>query len=184
MDLFKKDHVAVVFVCLPSFLFTVVDGTSKEVSEKKDPWSSWALVIFLGIVMTLLIIGIAIGTLAKVGSNASATQQRRQRAAAAAAAAAANRHSAQIASKMNGEVNGGANGEMLMYKGNPDTLINQAFQSPNGNGNEIEHIMSRSAQPVQQHQLQQHTAHDKSPDVIPHFNGGGNKSNIFSRNGY
>ena len=39
----------------------MVDGTSKEVSEKQDPWSSWALVVFLGITLTLVIIGIAIG---------------------------------------------------------------------------------------------------------------------------
>ena len=41
----------------------VVDGTSKEVSEKQDPWSSWALVVFLGITLTLVIIAIAIGKL-------------------------------------------------------------------------------------------------------------------------
>ena len=41
----------------------MVDGTSKEVSEKQDPWSSWALVVFLGITLTLVIIAIAIGKL-------------------------------------------------------------------------------------------------------------------------
>ena len=64
-------------------IFSVVDGTSKEVSlqDKSEAWSSWALVIFLGIALTLLIISIAIGLLAKMNSN-TATQQRRQRAAA------------------------------------------------------------------------------------------------------
>ena len=97
----------------------MVDGTSKEVTQDKvEAWSSWALVIFLGIALTLLIIGIAIGLLAKMNSN-TATQQRRQRAAAAAAAASANRHSAQMA----------ANSKMPENYTN-DNLISQAFQSP------------------------------------------------------
>ena len=117
-----------------------MDGTSKEVSsqEKAEAWSSWALVIFLGIALTLLIIGIAIGLLAKMNSN-TATQQRRQRAAAAAAAASANRHSAQMAV---------ANSTKMAENYNNDTLISQAFQSPQ-------------------------ELPDRSPDVIPHFKNGG-----------
>lgn len=119
-----------------------MDGASKEVSEKQldHAFSSWALVIFLAIALTLLVIGVAIGLIAKLNSN-SAAHQRRQRAAAVAAAASANRHSAQIASKMNGESG--------MYNNvADDTLLNQAFHSPPG-------------------------GHDRSPDVIPHFNNGG-----------
>lgn len=168
----------------------VVDGTSKEVSEKQESWSSLALVILLGIVLTLLIIGVAIGLLAKMGSTAAATQQRRQRAAAAAAAAAANRHSAQMASKMNGESVGtgsASNGDMMYHhgngNGNADTLINQAFQPPvsQNNANNMGHLMGQQQQQqLQQQQLQQQQQqqlqqqqqqqqHDKSPDVIPHF---------------
>ena len=58
--------------------FPVVDGTSKEVSSKEtaeETWSSWALVIFLGIALTLLVFAIAIGFLAKMNSTA-ASQQR------------------------------------------------------------------------------------------------------------
>ena len=124
---------------------SVVDGTSKEVSlqDKSEAWSSWALVIFLGIALTLLIISIAIGLLAKMNSN-TATQQRRQRAAAAAAAASANRHSAQMAVASGGKMNNHHDDY------NNDTLISQAFQSPQ-------------------------ELPDRSPDVIPHFkNGGGN----------
>ena len=124
-------------------LFSVVDGTSKEVSSKEnqETWSSWALVIFLGIALTLLVIAIAIGFLAKMNSSA-ASQQRRQRAAAAAAAASANRHSAQIAaSKLKMETGTGYNN---------DTLLSQAFHSPQD-------------------------LHDRSPDVIPHFNTPGGK---------
>ena len=133
----------------------MVDGTSKEVSEKQDPWSSWALVVFLGITLTLVIIAIAIGKLHSIKkwdhfpiqnniywlvlgliaklNTASASQQRRQRAAAAAAAASANRHSAQMAASKT--YNNGAN---------DSSLLNAAFQ----------------------------TTSDQSPDVIPHFNGG------------
>ena len=89
---------------------------SSAEKTQQETWSSWALVIFLGIALTLLIIGIAIGLLAKMNSSA-ASQQRRQRAAAAAAAASANRHSAQIASKMKLEPRN-------------DTLLSQAFHSP------------------------------------------------------
>ena len=97
--------------------------------------------IFLGIALTLLIIAIAIGLLAKMNSSA-ANQQRRQRAAAAAAAASANRHSAQIAaSKMKIETGGSE-----AVGGFNDTLLSQAFHSP------------------------QETLPDRSPDVIPHFN--------------
>ena len=128
-----------------SLFISVVDGTSKEVSlqDKSEAWSSWALVIFLGIALTLLIISIAIGLLAKMNSN-TATQQRRQRAAAAAAAASANRHSAQMAVASGGKMNNHHDDY------NNDTLISQAFQSPQ-------------------------ELPDRSPDVIPHFkNGGGN----------
>ena len=55
-----------------------MDGTSKEVSSKEtaeETWSSWALVIFLGIALTLLVFAIAIGFLAKMNSTA-ASQQR------------------------------------------------------------------------------------------------------------
>ena len=99
------------------FYFTVVDGTSKEVSEKQDPWSSWALVVFLGIALTLVIISIAIGLIAKLNS-ASASQQRRQRAAAAAAAASANRHSAQMAAS-----------KTYNNDANDSSLLNAAFQT-------------------------------------------------------
>ena len=128
-----------------------MDGTSKEVSVEKagETWSSWALVIFLGIALTLLVIGIAIGLLARM--NSSTSQQRRQRAAAAAAAASANRHSAQIAaSKMKMEV--------ATSDGN-DTLLRQAFHSP------------------------QVSIHDRSPDVIPHFNNVSNGGKYFYLNG-
>ena len=60
------------------YLISVVDGTSKEVSSKEtaeETWSSWALVIFLGIALTLLVFAIAIGFLAKMNSTA-ASQQR------------------------------------------------------------------------------------------------------------
>ena len=120
-----------------------MDGTSKEVSslEQEETFTSWALVIFLGIALTLLIIAIAIGLLAKMNSSA-ASQQRRQRAAAAAAAASANRHSAQIAaSKMKMESGNGSE-----QAGFNDSLLSQAFHSP------------------------QETLPDRSPDVIPHFN--------------
>ena len=127
------------------FCILVVDGTSKEVSlqDKSEAWSSWALVIFLGIALTLLIISIAIGLLAKMNSN-TATQQRRQRAAAAAAAASANRHSAQMAVASSGKMNNHHDDY------NNDTLISQAFQSPQ-------------------------ELPDRSPDVIPHFKNGGGK---------
>ena len=98
----------------------MVDGTSKEVSEKQDPWSSWALVVFLGIAITLIIIAIAIGLVAKLNS-ASASQQRRQRAAAVAAAASVNRHSAQMAASKT--YNNGAS------SANDSSLLNAAFQT-------------------------------------------------------
>ena len=120
----------------------MVDGTSKEVSEKQDPWSSWALVVFLGIAITLIIIAIAVGLVAKLNS-ASASQQRRQRAAAVAAAASVNRHSAQMAASKN--YNNGAS------SANDSSLLNAAFQ----------------------------TTSDQSPDVIPHFNNGELKFEIF-----
>ena len=137
-------------ICVKFILFfciSVVDGTSKEVSlqDKSEAWSSWALVIFLGIALTLLIISIAIGLLAKMNSN-TATQQRRQRAAAAAAAASANRHSAQMAVASSGKMNNHHDDY------NNDTLISQAFQSPQ-------------------------ELPDRSPDVIPHFKNGGGKKN-------
>jgi len=105
----------------------VVDGTSKEVSSKEtaeETWSSWALVIFLGIALTLLVFAIAIGFLAKMNSTA-ASQQRRQRDAAAAAAASANRHSAQIAASKLKMETGNGNG----YN-NDSSLLSQAFHSP------------------------------------------------------
>ena len=98
----------------------MVDGTSKEVSEKQDPWSSWAVVVFLGIALTLIIIAIAIGLIAKLNSN-SASQQRRQRAAAVAAAASVNRHSAQMAASKT--YNNGASSV------NDSSLLNAAFQT-------------------------------------------------------
>ena len=55
--------MAIDFKTMYYSFFVVVDGTSKEVSEKQDPWSSWALVVFLGITLTLVIIAIAIGKL-------------------------------------------------------------------------------------------------------------------------
>ena len=121
---FFKRHIVAVTILNSNSIIPVVDGTSKEVtSEKQETWSSWALVIFLGIALTLLIIGIAIGLLAKMNSS-SASQARRQRAAAAAAAASANRHSAQIAaSKVKMDEGNGNN-----Y--NADTLLSRAFDSP------------------------------------------------------
>ena len=108
------------FSLLSIFILPVVDGTSKEVSEKQDPWSSWALVVFLGIAITLIIIAIAIGLIAKLNS-ASASQQRRQRAAAVAAAASVNRHSAQMAASKT--YNNGAS------SANDSSLLNAAFQT-------------------------------------------------------
>ena len=111
----------------------------------------------------------------------------RQRAAAAAAAAAANRQSAQLmASKLNGDSGGAAS--FQNGNGTPgvpvnlgvsgpgsgtDTLINQAFQSPqsvasNENGG-MNHMMP---QPQQNHINASHQFMDKSPDVIPHLNNG------------
>ena len=149
----KKKKKKILKIQNYSLFVSVVDGTSKEVSlqDKSEAWSSWALVIFLGIALTLLIISIAIGLLAKMNSN-TATQQRRQRAAAAAAAASANRHSAQMAVASGGKMNNHHDDY------NNDTLISQAFQSPQ-------------------------ELPDRSPDVIPHFkNGGGKKKSAGNLN--
>ena len=68
--------------------FLVVDGSSKE-SEKliNETWSSFLLVVLLGVALTILIIGIAVVLLARM-NNASVQQRRRRRDAAAAATVA------------------------------------------------------------------------------------------------
>ena len=66
----------------------MVDGSSKE-SEKliNETWSSFLLVVLLGVALTILIIGAAVILLARM-NNASVQQRRRRRDAAAAATVA------------------------------------------------------------------------------------------------